>query len=347
MANSVTRSWNDRGGLGINSDYIPQCDLVNPLANGECGAISDARFGQPIPSTVSDPEMLKGWGKRPDQWELEASVQHQLVPRVGMEVGYFRRWYGNFTVTDNLLVSPSDYSPFSFTAPSDSRLPDGGGYLVDGNYNLNPDKVGQVSNFFTLASNYGDQKEYWHGVDVNFNARLRAGVLLQGGVSTGKTTTDNCDIVTKLDNPSTRFCHVETAYRTQVKFLGTYMVPKIDVQVAGTFRSLPGPQIIANYVASNALVQPSLGRPLSAGAANVTVNIVEPGTMYGEQTNLIDLRFAKIFRFGKYRTSLNFDLANAFNSSGITTMNNNFAAWQTPTGIHQARLAKVSANFDF
>ena len=41
------------------------------------------------------------------------------------------------------------------------------------------------------------------------------------------------------------------------------------------------------------------------------------------------------------------DLANAFNSSGITTMNNNYAAWQVPTGIHQARLAKISANFDF
>ena len=130
MANQVTRSWNDRGGLGINGDYIPQCDLVNPLANGECGIISDLRFGQPIPSTVSDPAMLHGWGKRPDQWEFEASVQHQLVPRVSVEVGYFRRWYGNFTMTDNLLVGPSDYSPFSITAPVDSRLPDGGGYVV-------------------------------------------------------------------------------------------------------------------------------------------------------------------------------------------------------------------------
>jgi hypothetical protein len=296
---------------------------------------------------VSDPAMLKGWDKRPDQWELEASVQHQLLPRVGMEVGYFRRWYGNFTVTDNLLTSPSDYTKYSFTAPVDARLPDGGGYLVDDNYNLNPDKVGQVSNFFTLASNYGKQIEHWNGVDINFNLRPKAGMLLQGGMSTGRTTTDNCDVVTKLDNPSPRFCHVETAFLTQVKFLGTYLVPKVDVQVAATYRSLPGPQITASYVALNSQVQSSLGRPLSGGAQNVTVNVVEPGTMYGEQTNLIDLRFSKIFRFSKYRTSVNFDLANAFNSSGVTTMNNNYAAWQVPTGIHQARLAKISANFDF
>ena len=70
-------------------------------------------------------------------------------------------------------------------------------------------------------------------------------------------------------------------------------------------------------------VQPSLGRPLSGGAANVTVNIVEPSAIYAEQTNLVDLRFSKIFKFSKYRTSLSLDLANAFNSSGITSLNNN------------------------
>ena len=347
MANQVTRSWDDRRGLGINGDYIPQCDLLNPLANGECGPLSDARFGQPIPSTVSDPAMLHGWNKRPDQWEFEPGVQHQLMPRVGVEVGYFRRWYGNFTTTDNVLVGPSDYDPYSITAPVDPRLPDGGGYEVSDLYNLNPSKVGQVNNFFTLASNYGKQIEHWNGVDVNFNVRLRQGVLLQGGMSTGRTTTDNCDVAAKVDNPSQLYCHVDTAFLTQVKFLGTYVVPKVDVQIGAAFRSLPGPQVLANFVATNAMVQPSLGRPLSGGAANVTVNLVEPGTIYGEQTNLLDLRFSKILRFGRYRTSLNLDLSNALNSSGVTSLNNNYSAWQVPTGIHLARFAKISANFDF
>ena len=69
--------------------------------------------------------------------------------------------------------------------------------------------------------------------------------------------------------------------------------------------------------------------------------------MYGEQTNLLDLRFSKIFRFGKYRTSVNLDLSNALNSSGVTSINNNYSAWLQPTGIHLARFAKISGNFDF
>jgi hypothetical protein len=357
MANSVTRSWNDRAGLGINGDYVPQCDLVNPLANGECGTISDLRFGQPIPSTVSDPAMLHGWGKRPDQWEWEATVQHELMPRVSLEAGYFRRTYGNFTVTDNTLTGVADYTQFSITAPTDSRLPDGGGYTVDGLYNLNPNKVGQVNNLFTLASNYGNYRETWNGVDVNLSLRLGKGAILQGGTSTGRSSLDVCDLRAQLPEltvtapyvvgPTSPDCNIQGQFQTQVKFLGTYAVPKVDVQVAATYRSLPGVNVVSNYVATNADVIPSLGRPLSGGAANVTVNLVEPGTLFTEQTNLLDLRFSKLFRFGGYRTSVNLDLANAFNSSGITAVNNNYAAWQVPTGIHQARIVKISAQFDF
>ena len=38
--NSVTRVWND-----TNLDYIPDCDLANRAANGECAAMSNQNFG--------------------------------------------------------------------------------------------------------------------------------------------------------------------------------------------------------------------------------------------------------------------------------------------------------------
>ena len=51
-----------------------------------------------------------------------------------------------------------------------------------------------MSNLVTFADNFGKQIEHWNGVDITVNARPGAGMLLQGGVSTGRTSTDNCDI---------------------------------------------------------------------------------------------------------------------------------------------------------
>jgi hypothetical protein len=226
-------------------------------------------------------------------------------------------------------------------------LPGGGGYVIGGLYDLNPNKVGQIDNYFTLASDYGTQIEHWNGIDATINARLRRGVLLQGGLSTGRTSTDNCDVVRNIDNPSPLYCHVDTAFLTQVKFLGAYTVPRVDVQVSGTFQSLPGPAVAATYNAPNALVAPLLGRSLSGGAANVAVNLVQPGTMYGERLNQLDVRVAKILRFGRTRTALNLDFYNVLNSSAVLTENTNFATWRVPQAILLARFAKISAQFDF
>jgi hypothetical protein len=229
----------------------------------------------------------------------------------------------------------------------DPRLPGGGGSLISGLNDLNPNKAGQVNNYFTLASDYGNQLEHWNGVDLTVNARPRPGMLLQGGVSTGRTTTDNCDIVSKVDNPSPRFCHVETAFLTQVKFLGSYTVPRVDVQLSGTFQSIPGPQIGAMYIALNAAVAPSLGRNLSGNAANVSVPLVEPGTAYGDRLNQLDFRAGKILKIGRTRTALNLDLFNAFNRNIALAVNNNYASWLQPLSILSARLAKISIQFDF
>jgi hypothetical protein len=342
LANTVSRSWND-----ANRNYLPECDLLILEANGECGRVDNLNFGKPVPSTTYDERITTGWGNRQYQWEFSAGVQQAIAPRVSMNVGYFRRVFGNFLVTDNVLVDPSDYGAFSITAPADTRLPNGGGYAITDLYNLNPDKVGVVNNLLRPASDFGRQIRHWNGVDLTVDARVRSGVVLQGGLSTGRTSTDNCDVVAKVDNPSALYCHIDTNFLTQVKFLGAYTVPVIDLQLAATFQSLPGPEVAANYNAPNAVVAPSLGRNLSGGAANVTINLVEPGTMYGERSNQLDFRLGRMFRIDRFRATLNLDLYNALNGSAVLTQNNNFAAWQIPTSILSARLAKFSLQLDF
>jgi hypothetical protein len=348
IATSTTRSWTDG-----NRNYIADCDLLNPAAQDfraiggdACGAYSASTFGTTTFNNTFDPAILED--NRPSDWGLGVSVQQEVLPRVSVEVGYYHRWWSNFQVTDNLAVGPSDFDPYSFVAPVDPRLPDGGGYLVTDLYDVTPSKFGLVNNYITTAASFGEQKQQWKGVDVSVQARLVGGLTFQGGTSTGRTITDQCDVTPKVDSPSRRFCRVVTPYLTQFKGLGSYMIPKVEVQLSGTFQSKPGGQLAANYNVPNAVVAPSLGRPLSGGAANVLVNLVEPGTMYGDRINQFDFRAAKVLRFGRTRTMLSVDLYNAFNSSAVQTYNQTYgAAWLTPTLVLPARFMKVSAQLDF
>ena len=343
LTNSTTRSWTD-----ANRDYVPDCNLLNLASNGECGGVMNTNFGSTNPEVNFDTELLTGWGKRDFNWELSAGVQREIVPRVSVDVSYFRRWYGNFIVTDNLAVGAADFDTFQFTAPTDARLPGGGGYTVSGLYNVNPTKFGQVGNYTTFSKNHGGQSLEYNGFSATANARPRSGLTLQGGVDTGITTADTCDLRRQLPEiaPLNPFCRTDIRL-TQVKVLGSYTVPKIDVQVSSTFQSLPGPQIAANVTVPNALVQPSLGRPLSGSATNVTVNVVEPGTLFGERLHQLDFRFGRILRFGHARAVVSVDLYNALNVDTVLTLNSAFASWQQPQSAMLARFAKLGVQIDF
>jgi hypothetical protein len=355
LANTTTRSWAD-----TNRNYVPDCTLLDLDANGECGPVANRNFGSVVPEASFDPEILEGWGKRIYNWELTAGVQREIVPGLSADVTYFRRWYGNLHVVDNQAVSASDFTQFSITAPSDPRLPKGGGYTISGLYDVNPARFGQTDNITTFSHNFGDEVRMWNGVAATISARLPNGVTLQGGLDAGTLTLDNCDIRAKVPeyvgptaadltnpNPVNPYCHTEER-QTQFKMLGTYLVPKIDVQVSGTLQSLPGPVIGANFTATNAVIAPSLGRNLAAGSnANVSINLVEPGTMRGERLNQLDLRVGKILRLGRVRTTVNLDIYNALNVDTVLTLNNAFATWQRPTSVLLARFAKIGMQVDF
>jgi hypothetical protein len=355
LANFVTRNWTDG-----NKNFVPDCDLTSPLdqnflAGGgdRCFAMSDQNFGKPTPSVAVDPAVMNGFGVRPYNWEFSAGVQREVASRISVEFAYFRRWFGNFAATDNRALAATDFSPFSVTAPVDARLPGGGGNLIPGFLDAN--KIVAQDNYFTAAGNFGTQIQHWNGFDLTTNIRPHQGVLLQGGISTGKTLTDNCEILAKLPEIAqlgVPYCRQETPFLTQVKLFGAYTLPKVDVQISGAFQSIPGPQLAANQVVPNAQIKPSLGRDLVGGAANVTVNLVPPGSMFGDRLNQLDLRFAKLLRYGRTRTSLNLDLYNVFNVSTVLAENSTYSnasitGWRVPTTIVTARFAKISVQFDF
>jgi hypothetical protein len=377
---SANRSWNDSTfGVGDprTGNFEPDCDLRVGTANGECGAWvgPSLNFGNPNPATVYDRAIMEGWGVRPWNWEFSTGVQHELLPRMSVAFGYFRRVNGNFYVQDNEALGPDDFTEFSVTRPStDARLPGAGqplGGFFDPRVNV------AARNVIKDASQFGTWQQHWNGVDLTVDARLQNGLYLQGGVSTGKTMTDVCEIVDDVPEllqvagaaptgvqplvsspgpnvwTSKQFCHQETGNLPQYKGVASYTLPWYGVRVAGTFQSVPGPMIASNAIYSETsatlprATMTTLGRPIT-GLGQTTLNLIEPGTLYGDRLNQVDLRFTKIVSVGRGRIDVNVDLYNAFNSDAILGQLNNFGpAWQLPLTVIQPRFVKFSARWDF
>jgi hypothetical protein len=342
---TANRAWTD-----ANRDFVPDCSLLNPAANGECGALSNTAFGTVRPGREVDPDVLEGWGRRSANWQFSAGVQRELMPRLSVEATYFRTWFANHLVTDDRALTAADFDTFSITAPANAKLPGGGGYVIGNLYDIKPARFGTATNeILTFASNYGDVTEYWNGADFTVNMQPQAGAMVQGGVSTGRRVLDNCDVraVVPESAPVNPYCRTVENFLTQIKLIGSYLIPRVDVQLSAAYRNEPGPVRAANYPATTAEIAPSLGRNLSGGVRNITVNLVDPGTEFGERMNQLDLRFAKILRVGRTRTTASLDLYNALNANSVLTESAAFGTYLRPQNILNARFAKIGVQFDF
>ena len=262
-------------------------------------------------------------------------------------------------------MTPADYDQYCITAPADSRLPGGGSYGVTV-YDVQPAKFGQTDNFVTFAHNYGNQTERYNGVDVNVDARLFHGITVVGGLTTGRKSTNNCDVISKLPeilNASPvrqprEFCNLETPFLTQIKGLARYRIPRANLDLSGTFQSKPtigqnfpgiaSESLAANWVVSSAQVAASLGRSLAGTTPVAIVNIVRPGTLYGERLNQFDVRLAKILPFESRRVTISVDVYNLFNTNVAEAYQQTFgASWLAPLTIIPARFARIGAEFSF
>lgn len=356
---NTTRAWTD-----TNANFYPDCNLRSSGANGECGAMANSSFGQSSPQRRADPDWVSGWNNRPYNWSTSVSIDHQLRPGIALNAGYYRRWYGNFTVLDNTLVTPADYDPFCITVPTDSQLGSMSGRQVCGLYDIKPGKFGLVDTVETLAKNFGDQTEVFNGLDANFAVRIAGGATVSGGWNVGNsvntaTTSGNVGIALGtnsktnscfvVDSPQQLYnCESGNPYQHRVKVNGSYPLPK-DMQLALVYQNLPGPNYDASIVVPTADIAPSLGRPLAGGTRNVTVGLFVPNSQFlDDRVNQLDVRVSKIIRFGGKRVQGNFDLYNLFNNNAVLNVNSAYGpSWLRPTQILDARLAKISFQVDF
>jgi hypothetical protein len=378
---STDRQWDD-----ANGNFIPDCDLRNLQANGECGTVLNLGFGQPSPTTRWADSARKGWGVREFNYQTSVALQHELRPGFGVTVGYYRTDWRNQQAIVNNAVSPSDFTPFCVDAPTDVRLGSVSGRQVCGLYDVSPAKVGLRNADRVRAKDVAGRdsrpKETYNGIDVAVNARFGRGGVLMGGVAVGRTVFDYC-WQNNLPNveqvipagsvplpgflPRTEgFCRIEPAWwdgvGSQIKLQAVYPLP-FDFVVSGTYKNLPGIPIPAAFVVPNVAILPSLGRDLSAcrgltgAACTATTTLALLPVAYNqgnlaavkvdERINQVDLRLTRIFRVGRLRIQGNAELYNVLNLRPAQGIVTTYGpSWLLPSAILGGRLFKFGGQID-
>ena len=362
------------GSSCVAGDGLVQGDPLNPYPNGELlGPSDNPSFGAHTPSNFFDPDWAFGWGKKKGNWEYSGSIQHELLDNVSVDFGYFRRVYFNFSAWDNRNIGPDDFVEYSIMVPEDSRLPGGGGHpltVVD----LSPEAALRPQNNWQSST---DEYEMWHGIDLSMSARLEE-VLLQGGLATGRRITDYCDFqqnqpevlygdfsvrdASRVGRGTTgqlagiagsrgtllprEFCRAEDAWLTNLSLSGSYTFP-YDIDVSAAFFSRPGPRREAIYQVPLTEAAAALGRRPTLD--RVALNVVQPGTAFGDRLNQLDLRIAKVFNFGvggNVRAS--FDVYNLMNENAVSREQQALGpSYLMPIGLQAGRLIKLSFQYNF
>ena len=378
LVTQTSRGWTDN-----DKDYEVDCNLLNlgaqsPTTTGSvdtCLAPTGANlnFGNLNPTLVqNDPEILEGWGVRPYNWQFGVSVQHEVLPRVSVDVGYNRRWWGNFFATVNTLVDANDYETWTLTVPTHPNLPDDVGTTAQYVAITSAAAARGSQTFQTKETNFAPARTaYWHGFDYQATARLAKGLTVQGGGSTGRGVRNTCDLWRARPDliGSNRIdaCDVKEPWLSTVRGLASYQMPKLDILTSLIIRSnrtnagevaSNGSTLDGNYRIPNSVIRTPqfLGR-LPAGApptGSTTVNLLTPDMLYPvERRTQLDMRFGKILRFGRARYDLSVDVYNLLNENAALTyeetyqQTDNGATWLQPLSVMQPRLARFSVTASF
>jgi hypothetical protein len=227
VAQSETRTWADLDG---NRSVL---DAQGNLQRSEVLG-GTANFGQVSGTDRPDPALQREYN-----WESGVQVQHELFPRVSVTAGYHHRTFGNIAITDNLNLSPADWTSFTILAPRDDRLPGGGGYPIE-MWTLNTPKIGTPTD--GLRTFTTSNRRVYDGIDIQTMARIRASGFVLAGLTTEKLRTTSCDI---RDNPnSARFCDPTSPFRTMFKASGSYRLP-YEFQASASYLARPGARLSA------------------------------------------------------------------------------------------------------
>ena len=175
-------------------------------------------------------------------------------------------------------------------------------------------------------------------------------------------------IVNVTNGPDPRGCNNVEPWQTGVRGLASYTIPKIDVLVSGVVRSQPEALLAATanttaqwQVPNSVIIQALTYQPsflTATGNTVVPIGHNDKRIYSGERRTQIDMRIAKVVRFGPTaRVDVGVDLNNLLNTNYATQFNGTYiyntdntprpSGWGTPTGIYTPRFVRLNFTVNF
>ncbi len=267
--------------------------------------------------------------ERPHQWEYNIMVQRQIGARTAVMAGYYGRRFWDLYTTVNDAVPATAYTPVTITNPLTNEP-----LTV---YNQDPATRGQVRN---VLKTIPDLRQMYNGVEFQINTRLTRATLF-AGFTIGKNEGDQDG--GDLNNPNVRINNqgaigFDAPYQIRGGF--SYQLPA-EFQVSGSIRESSGLPQMRTYVVTTAQV-PGLTQVMQ------NVQVAQRGEYRYPWVNLVDLRFARIFRSGNMRFEPTLDLFNIFNNNAVTNANQTVgSSLGRPSAIVMGRLLRIGGRLTF
>ncbi len=285
---------------------------------------------------------------RPYSDEINAGVEHQLVPNLAIGVSYHRRQHRNGLGLIDAARPASAYTPENrtFTDPVSGQVQEITLYKLQPQFGSLQNRV--ITNVDVLESDY-------NGVTFDLQKKMSnrwqalAGLSLQRhrGFDHSGTFTQggNVGACPLLNDPNCLINREDGSVFTDVPWVfnlsGSYMLPWYDITLAAKYNARDGDPLSRTAVFSFA--NPTTTQP------SATVRVAPRGTDRTETVNqFLDLRASKRFRVGPASLEGTLDLFNVLNANHVLLQNEALGStWGRPTRILTPRIIRfgVTARF--
>ncbi|MYJ05123.1 MAG: TonB-dependent receptor [Acidobacteria bacterium] len=361
----------DLGGLPASPEHYLSTNYDGIAQDHEIGLLGNSTVfregGVAVPSSRPADDLQREYN-----WEYNVGIQHELLPRVSLNVGWYRRVFADIEARSNTLLQSCNVATAQAGVPCGSWIPfavnfddpDGhvarlralgqditipsGQFLA---FDLDPAYRGLVNNLDVTSD---INRNYYNGFEVSMNARLPNGGNIFGGWTASQHIQDTCGLIVNPNGVSIedpirgadegitrggRWCDQSTLgmpFRHDFKLFATYPLP-YDFEVSGSIQAYSGGERELTWSL------PASYSPTGSFTSTPTVQLFQPGTNFLPYWTQVDVSLRRLFRFNNIQASVQADLYNALNAAVQTDENETYGgAWGRPTRLLQGRILRTA-----